>query len=63
MMKHEALHLLGHWIEHNESHAKSFRERAKQIREVNAEAAADVEAAADLMDQCTGRLKMALLKM
>lgn len=63
MNKHEAEHLMEHWIEHNDSHSKSFRERAKQIREINSEAALFVEEAADLMDQCTQRLKMAQEKL
>jgi len=60
MIKSEAEHLLEHWIEHNESHSKSFRDRALQIREVSPAAAEAVLEAADLMDQCTLKLKRAL---
>ncbi len=59
MIKREAEHLLEHWIEHNESHSKSFRERAAQIKEVSPEAAKAVLEAADIMDQCTSKLKKA----
>jgi hypothetical protein len=57
--KHDAMHLLEHWIEHNESHSLSFRERAKQVEAISQEAASDINQAADLMDQCTQRLKKA----
>ena len=59
MNKHEAEHLLEHWIEHNESHSRSFRERAGQIEEISKSAAREIIEAADLMDQCTQRLKRA----
>jgi len=52
--------LLNHWIEHNESHSASFRERATQVAAVSSKAAADIEQAAVLMDQCTEKLKMAM---
>jgi len=55
----EAEHLLKHWIEHNESHSKSFRERAKQVEEISKKAASDIIEAAKLMDQCTEQLKKA----
>jgi hypothetical protein len=59
MNRHDAVHLLEHWIEHNESHSRSFRERAVQIEAISKEAASDINQAADLMDQCTQRLKTA----
>jgi methyl-accepting chemotaxis protein len=59
MKKEEANHLLEHWIEHNDSHSKSFRERAKQVREISPEAAVAIEEAAEIMDQSTQRLKKA----
>ncbi len=59
MLKKEAEHLLEHWIEHNESHSKSFRERAKQVQEISERAAQDLNEAADLMDRCTLMLKKA----
>lgn len=59
MLKEEANHLLEHWIEHNESHSRSFRERAAQIRAISKKAAIDIEEAANLMDKCTETLKKA----
>ena len=52
--------LLNHWIEHNESHSASFRDRAAQVAEVSEPAARDIEQAAALMDQCTEMLKKAM---
>lgn len=52
--------LLAHWIEHNESHSTSFRDRAKQVAHVSERAAADIEQAAFFMDQCTEMLKKAM---
>ena len=52
--------VLEHWIEHNESHSASFRERAKQMAGVSEKAAQDIEQAAVLMDQCTQVLKKAM---
>ena len=52
--------LLEHWIEHNESHSASFRERAAQVAAVSSKAAADIEQAAMLMDRCTEMLKKAM---
>jgi len=60
LTKHEAEHLLHHWIEHNESHSTSFRERAAQITRVSEKAAQDIEQAAVLMDQCTEMLRKAM---
>jgi hypothetical protein len=59
--KESAKKLLDHWIEHNESHSASFRERAVQIAGVSEKAAQDVSQAAELMDQCTEMLKKAML--
>jgi hypothetical protein len=56
LQKHEAEHLLEHWIEHNQSHSLAFRDRADQIEEISKEAAAAVKEAAHLMDNCTERL-------
>ncbi len=52
--------LLDHWIEHNNSHSVSFRERAAQVSAVSPKAAEDIKQAAALMDQCTEMLKKAL---
>lgn len=59
LRKDEAEHLLEHWIEHNEAHSRSFRERAQQVRELSVQAAKDIEEAANLMDKCTQMLKAA----
>ena len=60
MEKSEAEHLLNHWIEHNEGHVKSFRERASQIEEISPEAAQKVLEAAKIMEECTQKLAEAL---
>ena len=60
LSKESVNHLLGHWIEHNESHSTSFRDRAAQIAKVSELAASDIEEAAKLMDQCTEMLKKAM---
>ncbi|HOE46425.1 hypothetical protein [Methanothrix soehngenii] len=52
--------LLNHWIEHNQSHSTSFRERAAQVARVSELAAQDINRAAELMDECTEMLKKAL---
>ena len=60
LTKHEVEHLLAHWIEHNQSHSASFRERAAQVELVSPNAAVDIHQAAELMDQCTEMLKKAM---
>jgi len=52
--------LLDHWIEHNESHSRSFRERAVQVSTISEKAAQDINEAAALMDRCTEVLKKAM---
>ena len=52
--------LLNHWIEHNESHSTSFRERAKEIERISEKTAEDIRQAAQLMDKCTDMLKKAM---
>ena len=52
--------LLDHWIEHNESHSRSFRERAVQVSAISEKAAQDINEAAALMDRCTEVLKKAM---
>ncbi len=59
MKREEAEHLLEHWIEHNESHSRTFRERADQVKEISEKAAQDMNNAADLMDKCTQMLRRA----
>ncbi len=63
MEKSEAEHLLNHWIEHNDGHAKSFRDRADQVEEISAEAAQGIREAAEVMEVCTQKLKDALAKL
>jgi hypothetical protein len=58
--KHDAEHLLHHWIDHNESHSRSFRDRASQVQAISEQAAQDIKEAADLMDKCTEMLKKAM---
>jgi hypothetical protein len=53
-------HLLHHWIEHNDSHSKSFRDRALQIGKISEKSAEDIKQAAELMDKCTEMLKKAM---
>jgi hypothetical protein len=60
LSKDSVKRLLNHWIEHNESHSASFRERAVQIAAVSEKAAQDINQAATLMDQCTEMLKKAM---
>jgi len=52
--------MLNHWIEHNESHSRSFRDRASQVQAISEQAAQDIKEAADLMDKCTEMLKKAM---
>ena len=58
--KESVKRLLDHWIEHNESHSVSFRERATQVSVVSPQAAEDIKQAAAFMDQSTEMLKKAL---
>ncbi|MDK2825743.1 MAG: hypothetical protein PWQ63_1536 [Methanolobus sp.] len=47
-------HLMGHWIEHNDSHSKSFNEWAEKIETAGyADIAEDVRSAAKKMDECS----------
>ena len=60
LSKDSVKRLLNHWIEHNDSHSASFRERAVQIAALSEKAAEDISQAAALMDQCTEMLKKAM---
>ncbi|MDD2836661.1 MAG: hypothetical protein PHY05_11015 [Methanothrix sp.] len=60
LSKDDAKKLLIHWIEHNESHSASFRDRAVQVAKVSEKAAKDIEQAAAIMDQCTEMLRKAM---
>jgi len=53
-------HLLPHWIEHNESHAKQFEEWAEHARVAGMAEVADlIEAAARSMQQANAELATA----
>jgi Lhr-like helicase len=58
--KESVRRLLDHWIEHNESHSRSFRDRAVEVLAISQKAAQDIDQAADLMDKCTEMLKRAM---
>jgi hypothetical protein len=60
LSKESVKKLLDHWIEHNQSHSSSFRERAAQVEKISEKAARDINDAADLMDKCTQMLKTAM---
>ncbi len=49
-----------HWIEHNESHLKSFNEWSKKIEEAGYEdVAAKILEAASKMEECNQKLQQA----
>ena len=51
-------HLVGHWIEHNESHSKSFRNWAVKIEAAGfGDAAKEILLAAEKMDESSEFLK------
>ncbi|WP_321428658.1 hypothetical protein [uncultured Methanolobus sp.] len=57
-------HLIGHWIEHNDSHSKSFNEWADKIEAAGyPELAGDIRKAAIKMDECSGLLGTAREKL
>jgi hypothetical protein len=57
-------HLMGHWIEHNDSHSKSFNEWAEKIETAGyADIAEDVRSAAKKMDECSVLLEKARRKL
>ncbi len=50
---HKLQHLLPHWVEHNEAHARNYREWARKARDIGLDAVAErldqaVKAADDL---------------
>nr|WP_321498803.1 hypothetical protein [uncultured Methanolobus sp.] len=62
--KHKLEHLMGHWIEHNDSHSKSFNEWAEKIEAAGyADIAKDVRSAAKKMDECSVLLETARQKL
>ncbi|WP_406662450.1 hypothetical protein V7O66_06730 [Methanolobus sp. ZRKC3] len=53
-------HLLGHWIEHNDSHSKSFKEWADKVKAAGYdELAKDILLADEKMNECSDLLKTA----
>ncbi|WP_292469735.1 hypothetical protein [Methanolobus sp.] len=57
-------HLIGHWIEHNDSHSTSFSEWAVKIETAGyKEIAEDIKMAAAKMDECSELLKKAQVKL
>ena len=59
-LKSRLAHLVPHWIEHNESHAEQFEERAAEARAAGLEeVAASIEAAARLLRAANGELNEA----
>ncbi|WP_342305510.1 hypothetical protein [Methanolobus sp. ZRKC5] len=57
-------HLIGHWIEHNESHSESFSEWATKIETAGyKEIAEDIKMAAEKMNECSKLLKKAKNKL
>ncbi|MCL7411513.1 MAG: hypothetical protein P1P69_00890 [Methanosarcinaceae archaeon] len=54
------VHLVEHWIEHNESHSKSFRDWAVKIESAGfSDAAKTILVAAEKMDESSEYLKKA----
>ncbi|MBP1908678.1 hypothetical protein [Methanolobus bombayensis] len=57
-------HLIGHWIEHNDSHITSFNEWADKIQSAGyADLAEDIRGAAMKMDECSNLLETAKQKL
>lgn len=53
-------HLLEHWVEHNESHSKSFREWAQKVKDAGyTELADDILEAEKKMSECSDLLRKA----
>ncbi|MDK2912536.1 MAG: hypothetical protein PWR29_1493 [Methanolobus sp.] len=58
--KSKLAHLLEHWVEHNESHSKSFREWAQKVRDAGyTELADDILQAEKKMSECSDLLRKA----
>ena len=58
--KEKLAHLFEHWIEHNESHSKSFNDWAARIKDAGFEETAEkILEAARKMDECTEYLQNA----
>ncbi|MBP2030303.1 rubrerythrin [Methanohalophilus levihalophilus] len=53
-------HLLGHWIEHNQSHNESFEQWAERLKEADFSEVADaILEASEKMEECTSLLEKA----
>ncbi|MBN2109777.1 MAG: hypothetical protein JW705_01635 [Methanosarcinaceae archaeon] len=62
--KGKLAHLLEHWIEHNQSHSKSFKEWAAKIREAGYDdLAGDILLADMKMNECSDVLEQAKKKL
>ncbi|MDW7731699.1 MAG: hypothetical protein SCH66_04625 [Methanolobus sp.] len=58
--KGKLTHLLEHWIEHNQSHSKSFKEWAARVKEAGyEEIAEDILLAEKKMNECSELLEQA----
>ncbi|WP_300979932.1 hypothetical protein [Methanomethylovorans sp.] len=58
--EHRILHLMEHWIEHNETHLRSFNEWSRKIREAGyEETALKILEAAGKMEECNQKLQQA----
>lgn len=57
-------HLIGHWIEHNDSHSTSFSDWAAKIEAAGySDVAEDIKMAAAKMNECSELLKSAKTKL
>lgn len=62
--KGKLTHLLDHWIEHNQSHSKSFKEWAAKVKEAGYEdLAEDILLAEEKMNECSEVLEKARNKL
>ena len=62
--KGKLTHLLEHWIEHNQSHSKSFKEWASKVKEAGYdELAEDILLAEKKMNECSEVLEQARSKL
>ncbi len=58
--KSKLAHLLEHWVEHNQSHSKSFRDWAEKVKEAGyTELAEDILQADLKMTECSDLLSKA----
>ncbi len=58
--KDKIQHLLGHWIEHNQSHSDSFEQWAGKLKDAGYPEVADaIMQASEKMEECTSILENA----